>query len=144
MLVDAEWGEAFCLTFVQGLDNAALITAFGGDPAALLAQRDLAQVLDGFRYGEEPATLVVAEVGGWRIGIEINGCQGNRPEVLRRAAAAGDGVALSVFRDVTGRSEFTYVSDDRTQAVIDHIRPERSSGEDPGLLEKFLSGLPFG
>ncbi|KUL23700.1 DUF6461 domain-containing protein [Actinoplanes awajinensis] len=144
MLVDAEWGEAFCVTFVRGLDDAALIAAFGGDPAGARSPADLAQVLDGFRYGEEPATLVVATIGDWRVAIEINGCQGSRPEVLRRAAAAGDGVALSVFRDVSGRSEFSYLSGDRTQTVIDHIRPERRSGEDPKLLDPMLAGLPFG
>ncbi|GGR48203.1 hypothetical protein GCM10010168_78720 [Actinoplanes ianthinogenes] len=144
MLVDAEWGEAFCLTFVRGLDDAALITAFGGDPSAMLPQADLAQVLDGFPYGEEPATLVVAELGDWRIGIEVNGCQGNRSEVLRRAAAAGDGIAFNVYRNVNGRSEFSYVRDDRTQVVIDHIRPERRTGENPKLLDELLEGLPFG
>ncbi|MBB4743567.1 hypothetical protein BJY16_007026 [Actinoplanes octamycinicus] len=144
MLVDAEWGEAFCLTFVRGLDDAALISAFGGDPAAIMSQAALAQVLDGFPYGQEPATLVVAALGDWRIGIEINGCQGNRSEVLRRAAAAGDGVALSVYRNVNGRSEFSYVRDDRIQVVIDHLRPERRTGENPELLDEHLDGLPFG
>ncbi|GIF13711.1 DUF6461 domain-containing protein [Actinoplanes teichomyceticus] len=144
MLVDAEWSEAFCLTFVRGLDDAALITAFGGDPAALMSQAQLAQTLDGFRYGAEPATLVVAALGDWRVGIEVNGCQGNRPEVLRRAAAAGDGVAASVFRDVTGRSEFTYVSGDRVRVVLDHLRPQRRSGEDPGLFDEHVADLPFG
>jgi hypothetical protein len=144
MLVDADWGEAFCLTFVRGLDDAALVTAFGGDPAAMLPQARLAQVLDGFPYGEEPATLVVAELGDWRVGIEFNGCQGNRSEVLRRAAAAGDGTALNVYRDVSGRSEFTYVSEDRTQVVIDHIRPDRRTGANPRLLDEHLDALPFG
>ncbi|WIM93289.1 DUF6461 domain-containing protein [Actinoplanes oblitus] len=144
MLVDAEWGEAFCLTFVRGLDDAALVTAFGGDPSTMLSQAELAQILDTFPYGEEPATLVVATLGEWRIGIEINGCQGNRSEVLRRAAAAGDGVALSVYRNVNGRSEFSYVRHDSTQVVIDQIRPERRTGENPGLLDEYLDGLPFG
>ncbi|GAA2876234.1 hypothetical protein Acy02nite_75600 [Actinoplanes cyaneus] len=144
MLVDAEWGEAFCLTFVRGLDESALISAFGGDPAAVRSPVDLAQVLDTFRYGEEPATLLIATAGDWRIGIEVNGGQGWRAEVLRRAAAAGDGTALSVFRDISGRSEFTYVTGDRVQAVIDHIRPQRRSGTNPEVLDALLAGLPFG
>lgn len=144
MLVDAEWGEAFCLTFVRGLDESALITAFGGDPATIMSPAVLAQNLDNFRYGDEPATLLVATVGDWRVGIEVNGCQGCRGEVLRGAAAAGDGTALSVFRDVNGRSEFTYVTGDRTQAVIDHIRPGRRSGASPEILDALMAGLPFG
>ncbi|GLW31147.1 hypothetical protein Areg01_40870 [Actinoplanes regularis] len=144
MLVDADWGEAFCLTFVRGLDDATLITAFGGDPAKRMPQAELAQILDGFAHGDEPATLVIGGVGDWRVGIEINGYQGCRPEVLRRAAAAGDGTALSVLRTVTGRSEFTYVSEDRTQVVIDQLRPERRTGPNPELLDELLSGLPFG
>ncbi|WP_436534095.1 DUF6461 domain-containing protein [Actinoplanes sp. HUAS TT8] len=144
MLVDAEWGEAFCLTLVRGLDESALFTAFGGDPAATMSPADLAQVLDGFRYGDEPATLVVATVGDWRVGIEINGSQGNRPEVLRRAAAAGDGAAVSVFRDVNGRSELTYVTGDQVQVVIDHMRPDKRSGTSPEVLNALMAGLPFG
>ncbi|MFI1991859.1 DUF6461 domain-containing protein [Actinoplanes sp. NPDC020271] len=143
MLVDADWSEAFCLTFVRGLDESGLISAFGGDPAKIMSPVDLAQVLDDFRYGEEPATLLVATVGDWRVGIEVNGCQGCRPEVLRRAARAGDGTALSVFRNVSGRSEFTYVTGDRIQAVIDQIRPERRKGVDPEILDALMAGLPF-
>lgn len=144
MLADAEWGEAFCLTFVRGLDESALISAFGGNPATVMSPADLAHALDGFRHGDEPATLLAATVGDWRVGIEINGAQGCRPEVLRRAAASGDGTALSVFRDVQGRSEFTYVTGDRTQVVIDQIRPERRSGSDPQVLDALIAGLPFG
>ncbi|BCY10522.1 DUF6461 domain-containing protein [Actinoplanes sp. L3-i22] len=144
MLVDAEWGEAFCLTFVRSLDDAALITAFGGDPEKIMQPADLAQVLDTFRYGDEPATLVVATVAAWHVGIEINGDQGARSEVLRRLAAAGDGTALSVVRDINGRSELTYVTGDRTQLVLDSLRPERRSGSAPEVLDALLAGLPFG
>jgi hypothetical protein len=37
--------EALCFTYAQGLDEAAMITAFGGDPAATMPQAELIETL---------------------------------------------------------------------------------------------------
>jgi len=100
--------QAMCVTYSQGIDEDAFIRAFGGDPAATETRTlaELGQELSVYRYDQVPSTLLVASVGGWLVGIEDNGFQGSRPEVMRGASAGG--TAVSVFWNVNGVNKFTY------------------------------------
>ncbi|WP_433794715.1 hypothetical protein [Actinoplanes sp. CA-252034] len=86
--------EALCVTYASGLDVPGLIRAFGGDPTATMSRHDLGDLLRRYHHTEVPVALLIAEIGTWQIGFEVNGYQGSRTEVLRRAAAGGK--ALSV------------------------------------------------
>src|SRR4051812_26437926 len=83
--------QAMCVTYAQGIDEDALIRAFGGDPAAA-EPRTLAELedeLNAYPYNRVPSVVLVTRVGDWVVGIEDNGFQGSRPEVLRGASAGG-------------------------------------------------------
>ena len=121
--------EALCFTYAQGLDTAAMITAFGGDPAAMMPEAALREALGRFHYSEVPPAVLVVELDGWCLGIEPNGFQGSRPEVLGRAAAGG--AAVSVFWNINASNEFTYRAGGRTIVGFDMLSPERRHGADP-------------
>jgi hypothetical protein len=136
--------EAVCISYVHGVDEDAMIRAFGGDPAdtAPRSARDLGDELAGYRYDEVPAVLLVASVGEWLIGVEYNGFQGSRPEVLRAASAGG--AAVSVYWNVNGTNRFTYATGGRTTVGFDMNRPADRYGEDPDAVVAHLDDLPFG
>jgi hypothetical protein len=151
-------GEAVCLTYAYGIDEDGLIRAFGGDPADT-APRSLVEAgaeLSAYHYSEVPATVLVAPIGDWLLGLEYNGFQGSRPEVLRAAsggghaasggghAASGGGRALSVFWNINGHETFCYAVGGRTVLGFDLTDPDRRHGADPSILDGQLAGLPFG
>lgn len=143
MLDDAPYlREALCLTYASGLDRPGLIRAFGGDPAATMPRRDISDRLGQNHYTEVPAALLVAEIGLWQIGLEVNGYQGSRTEVLRRAAAGGE--ALSVYWNVNAHSALTYAVGGRTSFGFDMLRPEDRYGPDAAEVDAHVAGLPFG
>lgn len=53
---------AMCITYAQGIDENAIIRAFGGDPAAtaIRNRRELGEELQPYRYDQIPYTLLVA------------------------------------------------------------------------------------
>jgi len=144
LLADQGIGDAVCVTYAQGIDEDAMIRAFGGDPdqAALRSLAEVGEELAGYHYSEAPHVLPVTRVSDWLIGVEPNGFQGSRPEVLR--AASVDGSALSVYWNINASNRFTYAADGRTSVVFDMRRPEDRQGRDPGALDAHLGGLPFG
>jgi hypothetical protein len=136
--------DAVCVTYVAGVDEDAMIRAFGGDPTEAAA-RSLSEVgaeLAGYHYSAVPAVVLVTPVGDWLLGVEPNGFQGSRPEVLR--AASVDGRALSVYWNINATNQITYAVGGRTSVVFDMHRPEDRHGRDPGALDGHLDGLPFG
>jgi hypothetical protein len=136
--------EAVCISYVHGIDDDAMIRAFGGDPAdtAPRSARDLGEELARFRYDEVPPVLLVAPVGEWLIGVEYNGFQGSRPEVLRGASAGG--AAVSVYWNVNGTNRFAYATGGRTTVGFDMHRPEYRHGAAPDAVAAHLDDLPFG
>ncbi|MCA2215705.1 DUF6461 domain-containing protein [Jidongwangia harbinensis] len=133
---------ALCFTYAKGLDEAALITAFGGDPSATMPQAELFETLAGFHYSRVPAALLVADLGGWCVGIEPNGYQGSRPEVLRRAAVGG--AAVSVYWNVNATNAFSYATGGRTVVGFDMLDPQSPYGADPHILDAEMADLRFG
>jgi hypothetical protein len=100
--------QAMCATDAHGIDEDGFIRAFGGDPAATETRtfEELRTELSAYRYDEIPYALLVTAVGDWLVGIEDNGFQGSRPEVMRGASAGG--AAVSVYWNVNGANQFTY------------------------------------
>ena len=84
----------------------------------------------------------MTSVDDWLIGLEINGFQGSRPEVLRAASAGG--TALSVFWNVNAHNSFDYARHGRTQVGFDMGVPDEQYGAQPGALDAHFGGLPFG
>jgi hypothetical protein len=136
--------EAACVSYVHGIDDATMIRAFGGDPAdaAPRSAREVGDELAGLRYDEIPHVLLVAPAGEWLVGVEHNGFQGSRPEVLRGASAGG--TAVSVYWNVNGTNRFTYATGGRTTVGFDMRRPDDRHGADPEAVAAHLDGLPFG
>jgi hypothetical protein len=136
--------EALCLTWAQGRDQDGFIRAFGGDPAArghlTLAEAAAEQVSAG--HDRAPAVLLVAPAGDWVVGLEVNGFQGSRPEVLRAASAGGR--ALSVYWNVNGANRVGYAVRGPRLVSFEATRPQERLGRDPHALDRELAGLPFG
>lgn len=136
--------EAACLTYARGIDENAMISAFGGDPtnAPLRSLDDVGEELMGYHYSEVPYVLAVTSADDWLIALEINGFQGSRPEVLRAASAGG--TAVSVFWNVEGDNSFECATHGRTRVGFDMARPDDQHGAEPGALDEHFAGLPFG
>ena len=136
--------EAVCVSYVHGIGEDTMIRAFGGDPAgtAPRSARDTGEEFAGLRYDRIPPVLLVASVGEWLIGVEYNGFQGSRPEVLRGASSGG--TAVSVYWNVNGTNRFTCATGGRTAVGFDMRRPEDRFGAAPDALAAQLDGLDFG
>ena len=136
--------DAACLTYARGIDENAMISAFGGDPtdAPLRSLDDVGEELSNYHYSEVPNVVAVTSVDDWLIGLEINGFQGSRPEVLRAASAGG--TAVSVFWNIEGDNSFECATHGRTRVGFDMARPADQYGDEPGALDEHLAGLPFG
>jgi hypothetical protein len=136
--------EAVCISYIRGIDDATMLRAFGGDPAdaAPRSAREVGDEFAGLRYDEIPPVLLVAAVGDWLIGVEHNGFQGSRPEVVRGASVGG--MTVSVYWNINATSQFTYATGGRTTVGFDMHRPEDRFGADPDALAAHLDGLPFG
>lgn len=142
---DSWLGEAYCLTFVRGLEEREVLRRFGGD-LATLEPRTLEEVDDRQQslYGGYAAVLSVARVSEWAVAVEMNGFQGIRPEVIRALSART--TAVSVFRSVNMDSTLAYAVDgelltyfqdmvsgpegSRPDALVPHLR---DIGLDPGM-----------
>ncbi|MBB4742959.1 hypothetical protein BJY16_006418 [Actinoplanes octamycinicus] len=133
--------EALCVTYATGLDSAALIRAFGGDPDATMSRRELGDLLSHHHYSEVPPAMLVAEIGRWQIALELNGYQGTRPEVLRGAAAGGE--AVSVYWNVNANNALTYAVGGRTRFRFDLMSAADRSGPAAAELDALLAGLSF-
>ena len=77
-------GAAACVTFVEGMDIAAVAEAFGGSLAEAV-EKDLDP--NGYDPEFETPWVALRQVGDWVLALEDNGWQGSRHEVLRRLPA---------------------------------------------------------
>ncbi|MFI7425385.1 DUF6461 domain-containing protein [Micromonospora sp. NPDC049836] len=137
------FAQAACVTYAQGVDEDAFIRAFGGDPAdtASRSLRELDAELAPYHYNQIPCALLVTRVGDWLVGIEENGFQGSRPEVLRGASAGG--AAVSVYWNVNGTNRFAYHVAGRRAVGFDMYHPEERWGGDPDALLDDMADLTF-
>lgn len=95
--------EAGCLTLVAGADERQVLDAFG-------AERDTPLTPDQLLEAFIPA-VAVQRISSGVLAIEVNGYQGSRPEVLKRAAAGR--TASSVFWNVNAVTRLSCASSGR-------------------------------
>jgi hypothetical protein len=67
------------VTFIEGMDLAAVAAAFGG----VLEEAVEIAFDSAYEPDYEHDVVVLRQVGDWVVAIEDNGWQGSRPEVLR-------------------------------------------------------------
>jgi hypothetical protein len=131
---DYEWlAQAFCVSFVRGLDSVEMLRRMGAHPAAvrpltLLAADGLQMSLDaGY-----PQVVLAAELGDWSVAIEANGFEGTRPEVLRVLSQGAE--AVSVFCNINAVGRFNHVADGELLTGFEPLFPDRRQGRDPDRL----------
>jgi hypothetical protein len=90
-------GMAGCLTLVAGADERAVLEAFGAELDEPLTLHEVADAM--------VIAVGVVPCGDGVLAFEINGFQGARTEVLRRASASGR--AASIFWNVNGIVQLT-------------------------------------
>ncbi|MEU8380619.1 DUF6461 domain-containing protein [Streptosporangium sp. NPDC048865] len=126
---DYDWidDEAFCVTFVRGLDPHEALARFR------------VEVFDGDDdEGDHEEGLVSARPAeGGTILSEWNGFAGTLPEILARLSAGT--VTASVFRNVNAVASFVHYADGREVLDFDWLFP----GDDSGayLAERTELGL---
>ncbi len=100
--------EAYCVTFVKGLDETELLRRFGGDLAwARLARYDDWEAVEELQmFGD---VVRVGYCDGWAFVYEGNGYRGTLSEVLQPLSAGT--AAVSVFRNINALMNFGYAED---------------------------------
>ena len=130
--------QALCWTVVLGVAGPVTvdqaISRIGGDPATL-AERDWEAVFD-----HDVANVVhLAQIGSAVVLFEVNGFQGQRPEVLRRLS---DGASVhAVSWNVNGADKIVYAAYGQVITGVDVFSPERRHGSNPAALDDELREL---
>jgi Family of unknown function (DUF6461) len=124
----------FCLTFVGGSDEAGLFRAFGADPGEAVprtrAEAEAADDDPALGYGP---SVRVGRVGEWLFAWEESSWQGHRAEVLRRASAGGEAVAVA--NTLGAFAGFGYAAAGEVVTSMVTIPPYTRAGSDP---DRFL------
>lgn len=124
----------FCLTFVRGLDEAAVLAALGaelGEPA-FRTRREASQANADPAHGYGPFALA-GRSGDWVFAWEEASSEGQRPEVLRRLSAEGE--AVTVSSTGVAHSGFGYALGGEVVTSLVTIVPFTREGSDP---DRFL------
>lgn len=130
--------EALCWTVVRGVGPPItveqVISRIGGDPTTL-AERDWDAAFDHF-----PTPVVhLAQIGSAVTMFEVNGMQGQRPEVLRWLSDRA--CVHSVYWHVNGADRLMYAAYGRVITGVDVFDPTQRHGEDPAALDDDLQEL---
>lgn len=144
---------ALALTLVRGVDEAAVVRAFGGDPARV--RPDTAGCLSEDRWADQYADFVdvdvdssellaedrahlwVNRVGEWLLVTEDNGFRGTDPDVI---AALGAQVHACVMWNAGVGVNFVYAEQGVVEAAFrDFIGT--AYGEHPERLRSWAEGL---
>ncbi|MGP4017990.1 DUF6461 domain-containing protein [Saccharopolyspora sp. 5N708] len=132
--------EAACLTFVRGDDLNRVAEAFGG-VAGFGRLLDIGEFCEeAFVHQEKHPMIALRQLGDWVLVVEDSGRQGQRPEVLRRAARFA---AVSVFWDACALTRFSYAVDGDVRTSFEAVLPEYREGAEPDGLEAVRAGLPW-
>jgi hypothetical protein len=125
--------ESFCITLVRGLDEAEVLRRFGGERSqpCTLTVGEWGELSGSFHAGY-PQIVLVAKAGGWAVGVEDNGWEGSRPEVLRALSRGTQ--AVSVYRNVNGLGYFSDAMDGEVLVQFELLVPQRRWGSQPDLL----------
>jgi HEAT repeat protein len=112
--------EAYCVTFVQRLDETELLRRFGGDLAwARLARYDNWEAVEELQMLGD--VVRVGYCDGWAFVYEDNGYRGTLSEVLQPLSAGT--VAVSVFRNINFLRCFGYAENTIVDTFSDPIMP---------------------
>ncbi len=141
------------LTLVHGVDEAAVIHAFGGDPArtrpdtaGCLSQERWAEAYADFAdvdvdfselAAQDRAHLWLTRVGEWLLVSEDNGFRGTEPDVI---AALGAPVHVCVMWNVAVSANFVYAEGGQIQAGFRDFL-DAAYGPRPELLRSWADGL---
>jgi hypothetical protein len=136
--------QGLCVTYVRGIGDRELILAFGGDPATVVERtlQHFYEELGNLHHSEMPDVLGLTDVGDWILGVEPNGYQGSRSEVLTVASTVQE--AISVFWNSGGDSEFNYSVGGELIVAFEPAAPEMAHGSNPQALDGFRHDLDFG
>jgi hypothetical protein len=128
------------LTFVRGNDLGRVAEAFGG-VAGFGRRLDIDEFCEeAFAHQEKHPMIALRQVGDWVLVVEDNGRQGQRPEVLRRAAMFA---AVSVFWDASELTRFSHAAGGVVRTSFEAVLPEYREGAEPDELEAVRAGLPW-
>ncbi|WP_153040259.1 DUF6461 domain-containing protein [Actinoplanes sp. TFC3] len=124
----AEFGPAFTLTWVKGVDEQAALRRMGAYPDTLEVR--------------EPGTHAAAlPLGAWTLVIEPGGRAGGDHVLLE--AVSRETEAISLLRDDKATPRFTYARSGRTEVAFDpaYPSPELTWGAEPNLLDHLMHAL---
>jgi hypothetical protein len=144
--LDERFAESlnFCLMFVRGTSERAVLTAVGADPdeAVLMTRHQAEQADASFVHGYGPFVRV-GRSGDWLFAWEEASWEGGRPEVLRRASAGGE--AVTVLNTVASFAGFGYAADGEVVAKLVTIVPYAREGSAPDRFLPLIreAGLVF-
>nr|WP_201748882.1 DUF6461 domain-containing protein [Micromonospora acroterricola] len=127
--------EAATVTVVTGADAAAVLRAFGADPARPESMRAISEDLMG-RQSIDP-WVAVLDVGGAAVAVEYNGWQGSTAPVLTRASAGGR--AASMFWNVNALTRLSFAEDGEVLLSVEPF----GDLDAPPPLGAALAGLDF-
>ncbi|MEV0704249.1 DUF6461 domain-containing protein [Saccharopolyspora sp. NPDC050389] len=132
--------EAACLTFVRGTGVDQVAEDFGA-VARLGRALDIDDFCEeAFAHQEKHPMIALRRVGDWVLVVEDNGRQGQRPEVLRKAARQA---AVSVFWDANALTRFSHAVRGDIRTSFEAVLPEYREGSRPDELEAARADLPW-
>ena len=138
------YDTGFCVTFARAVGERELLARMGVEPRRIrrLDEVDAAEMDLSPDHGFGPMVRT-GRSGAWTFAIETGGgAEGVRPVVVRRAAATGEAVALSV--NVNALAQLVVADHGRIVTELDPYRPEERSGAEPDRLLPFLRAVGLG
>lgn len=132
-----ELGDAWCLTFVRGLEDAEALRRLGAREESIrpLSYRVLTD------EGLYPHTVLAGRVEGWVVLVERNGGAAIQPGPLRALSAGTE--LVSVFRHDHANDLFVYALDGEVLTSFDPGKPGWRDGSDPDRLLDTMREVGF-
>ncbi|WP_327583396.1 DUF6461 domain-containing protein [Nonomuraea sp. NBC_00507] len=123
-----ELGDAWCLTFLRGLEEAEALRRLGAAEESIrpLSYRELTD------SGLFPHTVLAGRLKGWVVLIERNGSKATEPDAMRALSAGTE--LVSVLRHDYATDLFVYAIDRDRLTSFDPRKPAWRYGSDPDRL----------
>ncbi|MEV2269219.1 DUF6461 domain-containing protein [Nonomuraea africana] len=121
-------GDAWCLTFVRGLDPAEALGRLGAPEESIrpLSYRELNE------EGLFPFTVLAGRLEGWAVLIERNGSEAMKADVTEALSVGAE--LVSVMRLDYANDWFVYALDGDRVTSFDPRKPAWRYGSDPDRL----------
>ena len=141
---DAILGDAACITVVPIADGRkeperSFFLGFGGGAGTEVVPMRLGE-LAAAPDPDQPLLAILVQ-DRFVIGLEPNGYQGTRPDVLTRISRPQ--WAASVFWNVNALSQFTYAEAGSVLTQFEMLFPQHRRGSDPDRLNALMADLPL-